>query len=99
MCKKSHFLTFLRIYYWVEFLLGWVLTYENEKFDVLKNVNVISYESHGNIDIDVKLHDGTTTTIKIRMAPDVLTENLYQVCVSQDYGIMSEDIANNKKLI
>ena len=38
MCKKSHFLTFLRVYYWVEFLLGWVLTYENEKFDVFRSV-------------------------------------------------------------
>ena len=42
----------------------------------LKYVNVVSIQSHGNTDIKVKLQDGTDTTIRIRMAPDVLTENL-----------------------
>ena len=38
ICEKSHFLSIFWIYCRVEFLLGWVLTHENEKFDVFRSV-------------------------------------------------------------
>ena len=38
MYKRHFFWVFKRTYYWVKFLSGWVLTYENQKFDLFRTV-------------------------------------------------------------